>query len=219
MPSTQQRILVSDFDGTMTKYDFFDLARRDLPTSADHDFWQDYVDGNITHFEALAGIFASIRTDWRGIEDVVERMELDPDLPDAVARLRAAGWEIVVASAGCNWYIQRLLEKAGVQLEVHANPGTFAPETGLVLSLPVESPYFLKETGIDKSAIVRAALSRDPTAVFAGDGRPDLAPSNLVAPSRRYARGWLAHHLAKSGAPFHPFESWSQIATQLLEEA
>ena len=27
-----QRVLVSDFDGTMTKYDFFDLARRDLPS-------------------------------------------------------------------------------------------------------------------------------------------------------------------------------------------
>ena len=50
------RILVSDFDGTMTKYDFFDLARRELPSAADHDFWQDYVAGKITHFEALAGL-------------------------------------------------------------------------------------------------------------------------------------------------------------------
>lgn len=218
MRKPPHRILVSDFDGTMTKYDFFDLARRDLPSAADHDFWQDYVDGRITHFEALAGIFASIRTDGPTIENLVDRMELDPALPEAVARLRAAGWEIVVASAGCDWYIRRLLSHAGVELEVHANPGVFAPETGLVLSLPVDSPYFKRETGIDKPGIVRAALARDPRAVFAGDGRPDLAPSNLVAPGRRFARGWLAHHLKNTGEPYRPFETWSQIAEALLEE-
>ena len=210
------RILVSDFDGTMTKYDFFDLARRELPSAADHDFWQDYVAGKITHFEALAGIFGSIRTDWPTIENLVERMELDPALRDSVARLRAAGWEIIVASAGCDWYIRRLL--AGVDLEIHANPGVFAPETGLVLSLPVDSPYFRRETGIDKAAIVRAALARDPQAVFAGDGRPDLAPAGLVRPGRRFATGWLAQHLKKNGDFYRPFTSWSQIAEALLEE-
>lgn len=218
MRKPAHRILVSDFDGTMTKYDFFDLARRDLPSVAGHDYWQDYVDGQITHFEALAGIFAAIRTDVPTIENLLDRMELDPALPGAVARLRAAGWEIVVASAGCDWYIHRLLDKAGVRIEVHANPGVFAPETGLVLSLPVDSPYFKRETGIDKSAVVRSALARDPRAVFAGDGRPDLAPSNLIAPSRRFARGWLAHHLKRNHAAFHPFETWSEIAHALLEE-
>ncbi len=212
------RILVSDFDGTMTKFDFFDLARRDLPTAADHDYWQDYVAGRITHFEALAGIFGSIRADWPGIEKVLVDMQLDPTLKDSVARLRAAGWEIVVASAGCGWYIERLLAQAGVELEVHANPGVFAPETGLRLTLPTASPYFKRETGIDKCAIVRAALARDPRAIFAGDGRPDLAPANLVAPENRFARGWLAHHLKTTGEPYRPFETWSQIAAALLEE-
>ena len=218
MRSTAHRILVSDFDGTMTKNDFFDLARRDLPSAADHDFWQDYVAGKLTHFEALAGIFGSIRTDWAGIEKVLAGMELDPSLKASVARLRAAGWDVVVASAGCGWYIRHLLDRADVQLEVYANPGVFAPETGLVLALPEQSPFFKRETGIDKCAIVRAALARDPRAVFAGDGRPDLAPASLVRPENRFARGWLAHHFAQRGEPFHPFETWSEIADRLLEE-
>ncbi|NLG35805.1 MAG: HAD-IB family phosphatase [Lentisphaerae bacterium] len=217
MFKTLPRILVSDFDGTMTRFDFFDLARRDLPSAADHDHWADYVDGRITHFEALERIFASIRTDWDGIEGVLQRMELDPGLPGAVERLRAAGWEIIVASAGCAWYIHRLLDRAKVQLPVYANPGVFAPETGLVLSLPVDSPYYRHETGIDKSAIVRAALKQDPNAVFAGDGRPDFAPSTLVRAGRRFARGWLAQHCEKLGEPCHPFETWSDIADRLLE--
>ena len=212
------RILVSDFDGTMTKHDFFDLARRDLPSAAGHDYWQDYVDGRITHFEALQGIFGAIRTDWAGMEGVMDRMELDPALPEAVARLQTAGWRSIVASAGCCWYIERLLDKVGVRLEVYANPGEFAPETGLRLTLPTTSLYFRYETGIDKPGIVRAALERDPQAVFAGDGRPDLAPASLVSPDCRFATGWLAHHFQNIGEPFHPFETWSQIATCLLEK-
>lgn len=218
MSKPPQRILVTDFDGTMTQTDFFDLARRDLPSAATHDHWQDYVAGKITHFEALAGIFAAIRTDLPTLEATVDRMELDPALHDSIARLHAAGWKIVVASAGCDWYIQRLLGLADVQLEVHANPGIFSPDTGLVLSLPIASPFFKHETGIDKSAIVRSALALDPRAVFAGDGRPDLAPAQLVRPDGRFARGWLAHHLQNHNIAFRPFETWSQIADQLLEE-
>ena len=202
----------------MTQFDFFDVARRDLPSIAERDHWADYVDGRITHFEALARIFADIRTDWDGMASVLDKMKLDPALPGAVRRLQAAGWTIIVASAGSSWYIHRLLDQAGVQLEVYANPGVFAPETGLTLTLPADSPYFKRETGINKSAIVRAALERDPNAVFAGDGRPDLAPAKLVRPENRYACGWLADHLSSRAEPFHPFSAWSDIANHLLEQ-
>ncbi len=123
--NVRQRLLVSDFDGTMTRYDFFDLARQELPSIATRDHWTDYVDGRITHFEALARIFADIRTDLPTMQATADRMELDPNLKDSVTRLQQAGWRIIIASAGCAWYIRYLLDKAGVELEVHANPGVF----------------------------------------------------------------------------------------------
>jgi len=104
--------MVSDFDGTMTRYDFFDIARRHLPTATEHDYWQDYLDGKISHFEAMAAIYAAIRTDHQGMENALASMELDPTLCDSVTRLQAAGWKIIVASAGCEWYIERLLGTA-----------------------------------------------------------------------------------------------------------
>ncbi len=214
--NTSPAILVSDFDGTMTRTDFFDLVRQEIPASGTRDYWQEYVDGRLSHFEALAGIFGSIRTDGATLERLVDRMELDPVLPDAIARLRAGGWEIVIASAGCDWYIKRLLETAGLQIPVHANPGTFSPETGLIMAPPSWSPFFSRETGINKVAIVKEALARSPRVAFAGDGRPDLEPATLVAPEHRFARGWLAHHLQKKGEAFQPFDSWARIADVLL---
>jgi len=208
-------ILVSDFDGTMTRRDFYDLVRERWPLPPEDDPWERYVAGRCTHFEALAEIFGRIRADAATIDTLLQQMELDPKLPSAVAALKAAGWRVIVASAGCAWYINRLLSKAGVELEVHANPGEFSPEHGLHMQLPTTSRYFNRQTGIDKAAIVKEAQQQAELVAFCGYGRPDLAPALSVPGTRRFARGWLAGELSARKEPFLRFESWSEIENQL----
>jgi len=206
--------LVTDFDGTMTRRDFYDLVRERWPVPPDDDPWDHYVSGRITHFEALAAIFARIRSPESALRELAVRMDLDPELPQAVRALQAAGWRVIVASAGCAWYIEQHL--AGLPLEVRANPGVYAETGGLRMTLPETSPYFSRQTGIDKVAITQAALDTGAEVAFAGDGRPDLAPALLVPPARRFARGWLADTLRERGETFQPFTRWSQIARALL---
>src|SRR5262245_28478534 len=98
-------VLVSDFDGTMTRYDFFKLAIEKLLPADTPDFWADYRSGSITHFEALRRYFAAIRTNEDEMLAVVRQMELDPELQPAVETLERAGWTVIVTSAGCEWYI------------------------------------------------------------------------------------------------------------------
>jgi 2-hydroxy-3-keto-5-methylthiopentenyl-1-phosphate phosphatase len=208
-------VLVSDFDGTLTRYDFFDLVRKRWPFSPENDPWEKYVAGRITHFEALAEIFLSIRTSQASLLELVTSMELETGFAESIRVLQNCGWEVVIASAGCDWYIKHLLREAGVSVSLHANPGIFDPERGLEMSLQTGSPFFCATTGIDKAAVVRDALNRSHRVAFAGDGRPDLKPALLVPPERRFARGWLAEALREHGEGFYPFERWSQIADQL----
>ncbi|MGA8660557.1 MAG: haloacid dehalogenase-like hydrolase [Chthoniobacterales bacterium] len=208
-------ILISDFDGTVTRYDFFDLVRKRWPFPPEDDPWEKFVTGEITHFQALAEIFASIRTTEPDLLELADSTEFDASFAESARVLQDRGWEIVIASAGCDWYIQFLLKKAGVSVSVHANPGVFDPKRGLQMSLPERSPFFSATKGVNKAAIVRDALSRSDRVAFAGDGRPDLKPALLVQPQLRFARGWLAEALGECGEKFHPFERWSQIADQL----
>src|SRR5262245_18376683 len=113
-------VLVSDFDGTMTQHDFYKLAIETLLPPGTPDYWADVRAGRMTHFEALRRYFSRIRASESEVLAVVDRMELDPYLPQAIRDLRQAGWQVIVASAGCAWYIQRLLALAAVDLEVHA---------------------------------------------------------------------------------------------------
>jgi 2-hydroxy-3-keto-5-methylthiopentenyl-1-phosphate phosphatase len=214
---TRRALLVTDFDGTLTRRDFFQLVVEAFAPEALEEYWDGYRAGRYTHFEALAGIFTSIRASEEEVLAVVRRAELEPELKPWLERLHAAGWDVVVTSAGCRWYVERLLGWAGVAMEVHANPGRFEQGRGLVMSLPVDSPYFDAGLGIDKSAVVRRAMEEGRTVAFAGDGFPDAAAAKLVPEALRFARADLATALTRDGLKFRPFERWAEVARALCE--
>ncbi|MBN9663124.1 MAG: HAD-IB family phosphatase [Acidobacteria bacterium] len=213
MPSS---VLITDFDGTISRVDFYELALEHCSQGSLPDYWQGYSTGRLTHFEAMAGIFRQIRCSESTLQNLLPRMEVDPALPSAVAQLNDSGWDVVIVSNGSSWYIDQLLAAMGLShLEVHSNPGRFAEKDGLILGPPVGSRFYSPEYGIDKSAVVLDALHRYDGVAFAGNGPPDEKPALLVDPSRRFATGWLAGQLQRNSVPFHPFRQWSEIAHHL----
>jgi 2-hydroxy-3-keto-5-methylthiopentenyl-1-phosphate phosphatase len=217
MTSPRSRVLVTDFDGTISKNDFYLLVRAHLLPPGVPNYWAEYRAGRITHFEALRGYFSEIQADEATVWNIVEQMQVDPNLAAAVAKLRRAGWQIVIASAGCRWYIERLLAEAGVEIELHANPGHFESGRGLLMELPRESQFFSPTHGIDKAGIVQHHVAAGSEVAFAGDGYPDADAARLVPPELRFARGDLAETLTASGEPFRPFAVWSEVADMLIE--
>jgi 2-hydroxy-3-keto-5-methylthiopentenyl-1-phosphate phosphatase len=211
-----EKIFVTDFDGTMTRYDFYRLAVERLVPKDCYTYWDDYRNGELTHFDALNGYFKSIRAPEKKVLELLDSMQLDPRLASCVRELRAAGWRVVVASAGCSWYIDKLLSRAGVELEVHANPGSFDPATGLVMQLLTESHYYSRTLGIDKAQVVRDGLQRGATVAFAGDGFPDADAAKLVTDELRFAKSDLASLLTNESIPFNAFDNWSDAADRLL---
>ena len=145
-------------------------------------------------------------------------MELDSQVSAAVAELEQANWKVVIASAGCRWYIERLLSAAGVQIELHANPGRFETGKGLLMEMPHTSPFVCSTLGIDKSAVVRHYLAANNEVAFAGDGFPDFEAARLVPSELRFARGDLAAVLKQSNLEFRPFSTWSDVARELVAE-
>ena len=210
-------VLVSDFDGTMTRHDFYKLAIASLLPPDTPDYWAEYRKGVLTHFEALRSYFAAIRASENEVLAVVKQMELDTNLATAVESLHHAGWSVVITSAGCDWYIRRLLATAGVDVEIHANPGRFEAGKGLVMEMPTGSAYWSPALGVDKARVVRRFLTEGRTVAFAGDGFPDAEAARLVPVDLRFAREDLAAVLRSESSPFHPFETWSGIADTLLQ--
>ena len=210
------KIFVSDYDGTITDKDFYSLlAERYIPMDTP-DYFAEYREGRITHFEAMAAYFAFAPTEEQQLEELLAASQVDPELGASAELLRRAGWTLWVVSAGSCWYIERVLSRAGVDATVYSNPGRLENGRGLVLErLDASSPYHSASEGVDKSAVVRHALRMADTVAFAGDGPPDLQPALLVPPELRFARGFLAEALRERGEAFRPFSHWSEIAREL----
>ncbi|MFO0928701.1 MAG: HAD-IB family phosphatase [Gemmataceae bacterium] len=213
-----RHLFVTDFDGTITRRDFFWLAVDAFAPAGLDEHWAAYRQGRCTHFEALAGIFAGVRAGEAEMRELLTHADPEPQLADWVERLRRGGWDVVVASAGCEWYIRHILTAAGVDLPVHANPGTFVPGEGLFMRLPVDSPYLSPTVGIDKAAIVRRGLDEGRIVAFAGDGTPDIHAARLVPPERRFARADLATALDRERLTYRRFDRWGEVAAALCAE-
>jgi 2-hydroxy-3-keto-5-methylthiopentenyl-1-phosphate phosphatase len=207
-------LLVSDFDGTITDNEFYALVLARRPGVPN--YFTHYLEGRLTHFEAMASVFSHSPDDRESLDEMLAEMRPDPRMGAAVERLRRAGWDLEVVSAGSAWYIERVLRAAGVEARVHASPGRIEPGRGLVLEPPRDSAYYHPEKGIDKEALVRDALARYARVAFAGDGPLDLKPALMVPPEFRFARRWLAAELRRRGEPFHQFKRWPDIVDTLL---
>jgi 2-hydroxy-3-keto-5-methylthiopentenyl-1-phosphate phosphatase len=210
-------IFVTDFDGTLAQQDFYsEVLGRLMPRDV-RNFYADYLRGEMTHFECLASYFGSLRCTERELLDLVDTITVEPDLPQLLIDLLSAGWEVVVASAGCAWYIERVLANARVQLTVHASPGRWRGDgLGLEMLPPTTSPYFAPELGIDKRAVVRAALATGQRVAFAGDGHTDVGAAKLVEESLRFAKDDCADDLRRERLPFHEFTRWRLVAEKLI---
>ena len=214
-----RKIFISDYDGTITDKDFYSLlAERYIPEDTP-DYFAQYADGRITHFEAMAAYFAFAPTEEQQLEELLEASQADPGLGASAALLRRAGWELWVVSAGSSWYVECVLSRAGVAATVYSNPGRLENGRGLVLEkLDPSSPYHSASVGVDKSAVVPHALRVAHTVAFAGDGPTDLQPALLVRPGLRFARGFLAEALRAAGRRFSRFRGGVRLQENWHEE-
>lgn len=216
--SSETGVFFTDFDGTVTRRDFYRLVLDEMPLELAHDPWTAYRRGGLTHFEALRDIFGGLRTDLHSLDALLDRMEPDPLLAADLGRLREAGWVVHIVSAGSEYYIRRILARAGVDhdVAVHSNPGRFTPEGGIELSRAADPRIRSEAVGIDKAATVRLYGEGAERVVFAGDSLPDLEAARLVAAGDRFAKDSLAHRLDELGLGYRPFERWHDVVEALL---
>ena len=94
------KIFVSDYDGTITDKDFYSLLAERYAPADTPDYFAQYREGRISHFEAMAAYFAFAPTEEQQLEELLAASQADPDLSASAALLRRAGWELWVVSAG-----------------------------------------------------------------------------------------------------------------------
>src|SRR5262252_3160542 len=105
-----RKIFVSDYDGTITDRDVYSLLAERYVPAGTPDYFAQYREGRITHFEAMAAYFAFAPTKEQELEELLAASQVDPDLgrpawPRLFTRTRD-GWKTGVGSYWRSWALR-----------------------------------------------------------------------------------------------------------------
>ena len=211
------RSVVVDFDGTICPQD---VSEEILEAFAPRAWWEidlQFQRGEIGSRECLTGqakLLAGQQAEM--LSFVLDRFSVDPTFRPFVSWVTRQGMELTVASDGLGFYIEPMLEAAGIRhLRVKTN--AFSLERGqLDLRFPSAHP-FCEGCGTCKMRIVRTHRYRWGNVAFVGEGHSDrygALYADLV-----FAAKHLAEICEQAGVPFIRWETFDDVRQGLEDVA
>ncbi len=206
------RTIVVDFDGTVTKMDLLDTIAGSFGDPAVYQEVEDGLHGGtMTLREVITREFKPVR---RPLEEVVrwelENVEIREGFSELVALAEERGWRLVIVSSGFHELIEPILEREGLEVELHANRIDPRPDGWVVDWRYDESCDNCGESC--KRSVVRG-LAGGGEIVYIGDGYSDRCAAE--ASDRVFATRGLAGYLDERGVAYEPFDDFHSVASSL----
>jgi 2-hydroxy-3-keto-5-methylthiopentenyl-1-phosphate phosphatase len=211
-PARDARVLVVDFDGTVTETDLLDTIAQ---TFGDPEVYREVDEGldesRLTLREVIRREFEPVRSPLADVQDwALENVRIRPGFRELVALARERGWRVIIVSSGFHELIEPILEREGVEVELHANRVDPDPGGWRVLWQYDEDCDVCGESC--KRSVVRKLAGEDEI-VYVGDGYSDRCAAEDS--DRVFATRGLARYLDERGVPFERFDDFHQIARSL----
>ena len=207
-------VLISDFDGTISKKDFFYMVIDNLLKDKKDALapWNDYLNGKIKQIDALTGIFSQIHLTQNELDKFISTIEIDPYFYDAAQYCMEKNIPFYICSAGTNYYIKKRIsdELLKYNIVLISNDASYSQEEGMKLIAPAEtSPYYNSNTGVSKQAIVQKLKDDGFFTIYAGDGKPDFKSAQIA--DVVFAKDMLLELCKQHGIKTQFFDNFSDI--------
>jgi 2-hydroxy-3-keto-5-methylthiopentenyl-1-phosphate phosphatase len=207
-----RRTLVVDFDGTVTEQDLLDtIASRFGDPVVYQEVEEGLDEGRMPLREVITREFEPVRRSLGEVVDwELENVRIRPGFRELVDLARERGWRFVIVSSGFHELIEPILEREGVEVELHANRVDPDPSGWRVEWQYDEHCDSCGESC--KRSIVRE-FGGDGEIVYVGDGYSDRCAAE--ASDRVFATKGLARYLDERGVPYERFEDFHDVARGL----
>lgn len=209
--------LVSDFDGTISDDDFFWFVVERYLGPEDLEPWNRYLRGEISHLDAMRGVFSRIHIPEAELLSFIDTIRVDKEFAKAAEFCSRRGIPVYISSAGSDYYIRRLIGGIIDDYGIHlvTNHGVYSPEKGVDLFPPRDGPFYDPDIGISKAGVVRALQQQGYKVVLAGDGPPDFAPAQLAEVV--FAKKFLLEKCREANIKTQPFATFGDVLKYLKE--
>lgn len=214
--SQRQFVFVSDFDGTLTEKDFYQMIIDNYLGEVGQALYKEWRQGLHLDKDFLGKIYSAMNREEAEIFEDILRIEWDESANELIQKVRESGGEFIILSAGTSYYIDRLLKEKGLSdIKVYSNPGIYK-DKGIHLQIDENSLYYSERYGIDKAKVVADLKKQYAHVYYAGDSAPDILPCKIA--DMAFAKSGLQDMLKAEGVNFTPIKSFKDVTTILTEK-
>ncbi|MDP4549981.1 MtnX-like HAD-IB family phosphatase [Alkalihalobacillus macyae] len=206
---------VSDFDGTISKKDFYWLIIESYYPEG-QELYKKWKAGEYQDIDFLQQVFQSIdQNEEQIIEDILS-LPIDEHVPSFIEAVQENGGDFYILSAGTDYYIHHILNHYGIHdVPVFSNKGYYENQN-VHLSIDENHKHYSRRYGIDKSKVISELKEKYDLVYFAGDSEPDSHPAKVA--DLTFAKDALQDILKENGVSFIGVESFKDIERTLREK-
>jgi 2-hydroxy-3-keto-5-methylthiopentenyl-1-phosphate phosphatase len=206
------RTIAVDYDGTITEKDLlqpiaYEFGDPEVVGALDRGL----DEGTVTLRDEIVGEYATVRTPLAEVLDwAFERTRIRPGFRELVELARERGWRLVVVSSGFHELIEPILEREGIDVEIHANRVDPRPE-GWAVEWRYDDGCDACGQSCKRPTVERMAAGKE--LIYIGDGYSDRCAGEFA--DRVFARRRLAEHLEEKGVAYEPFADFFDVISAL----
>lgn len=206
---------VSDFDGTISKKDFYWIII-DKYFPEGKDLFHRWKSGEFQDIEFLATVFQSIHKSEEEIIKEVLEIPIDEHAIPFIERVQKSGGDFHILSAGTDYYIQHILAENGlVNIDVFSNKGVYK-DKNIHLEIDHSSWNYSERYGIDKAITIQKIKNSYDYVFYYGDSEPDSHPAKYA--DTMFAKDALINILKEQQVPYIPVRDFKDVEMFLIEE-
>jgi len=174
-----EKIVICDFDGTITKYDSLDLFLNKYADNSWKDYEKLWFEGKIGSRECIRKQFDLIRgLDNEELASFLKSVEVDDYFSEFYTKAKAQNIRVVIVSDGFDLFIKNILKNHGIDdIEIFTNHLEFK-EGEFLMEFPNISASCKKHSGTCKCKIVNEFKKAYKTLFYVGDGISDFCVSD-----------------------------------------
>lgn len=174
-----EKIIVCDFDGTITKHDSLDLFLNKYADAKWKDYEKLWFEGKIGSRECIRKQFDLITyMDDKELDNFLKSVELDDYFSEFYTNAKAQNIRIVIVSDGFDLFIKSILKNYGINdIEIFTNHLEFN-NGKFTMEFPNISSSCKKYSGTCKCKVVNDFKKQYKSLFYIGDGISDFCVSD-----------------------------------------
>ena len=208
-------IFISDFDGTLSKKDFYRILLSDYIGQEGIDYYYRWKEDKKIGTEFLNNIFTWYQFSDKERLEALNKVEIDEKLEEVSGYIKNHGGEFMILSAGFDYYIEYALNKRNCQhIQLITNNGTFRDGT-FIMEPDQKGEFYSSVYGVDKEAVAKYYRTKCKKMYYAGDSEPDYLAA--LQADVIFAKDELAKLLSLNDHRYIAYKSFEDILEHLKQ--